>query len=87
MNNVNSNHGHLIIIHLCCLCDFSLLRYDDIFISLICSHFVDRIMVHTLFGFMLGYFINMTMVTLLLIREHLFVKGVLSFDILNVDFT
>ena len=49
------------------------------FISPICSHFVDRITICTSFGlFTLGYFINMdySMVTLLLIREHLFLKGV-----------
>jgi len=29
MNNVNSDYGDLIIVHLHCLCDFSLLRYEE----------------------------------------------------------
>ena len=64
MNNVDSDHRDPVIIHLCCLCDFSLLSYEEyvggMFISPICSHFVDRITVCTSFGlFILGYFINM----------------------------
>ena len=68
VNNVNSNHGDPVIVHLClcCLCDFSLLRFEKrcpvggMFILPLCSHFVDRIIVCTSFGlFILGYFINM----------------------------
>ena len=29
MSNVDSNHRDLIIVHICCLCDFSLLRYEE----------------------------------------------------------
>ena len=29
MNNIDSNHVDLIIIHLRCLCDFSLLRFEE----------------------------------------------------------
>ena len=58
MNNVDNDHGDLIIVHLCCLFDFSLLMNP--LILLICSHFVDRITVRTSFDiFILGYFINM----------------------------
>ena len=58
MNNVDNDHGDLIIVHLCCLFDFSLLMTP--FVLLICSHFVDRITVRTSFDiFILGYFINM----------------------------
>ena len=62
MNNVDSDHGDRVIVHLCCLCDFSLLRYvGGKFILPICSHFVDWITVRTSFGlFILGYYINMS---------------------------
>ena len=54
MNNVDSDHGDPVIVHLRCLCDFSLFRYEED------DHFVDRITVCTSFGlFILGYFINM----------------------------
>ena len=43
-----------------------------VFISPICSHFVDLITVSTSFD----VFLIWTMITLLLIKEHLFVKGV-----------
>ena len=29
VNNVDSDHGDLIIVHLRCLCDFCLLRYEE----------------------------------------------------------
>ena len=29
MNNVGSDHGDPVIVYLCCLCDFSLLRYEE----------------------------------------------------------
>ena len=28
VNNVDSDHGDPVIVHLCCLCDFSLLRFE-----------------------------------------------------------
>ena len=48
VNNVDSDHGDPVIVHLRCLCDFSLLRYEED--DPICSHFFDRITVRTSFG-------------------------------------
>ena len=61
-HTVDSDHGDPVIVHLRCLCDFSLLRYeeDDPTAACLFRHFVDRITVRTLFGlFNLEYFINM----------------------------
>ena len=57
----------------------------SVFISPIYSHLADRVTIRTSFGlFILGYF---SMFTLLLIWEHLFVKGVCCLSIATVDFT
>ena len=79
MNNVNSDHGDPVIVHLRCLCNFSLLRYEEDDPAADSFHRYAAILLigspSTSFGlFSLGYFI--IMVKLLLIREHLFVKGV-----------
>ena len=37
MNNVDSDHGDPVIVHYCCLCDFSLLRYEEDDPSVACS--------------------------------------------------
>ena len=69
------------------VCVFLLWRYeeDGIFISPICSHLADRITIHTSFGlFILGYFVSMF--TLLLVREHLFVKGLCYLSIFRCLF-
>ena len=83
VNNVDSDHGDPVIVHLRCLCDFSLFRFekDDLSVAgsfrryaailLIGSPSVLRL-VYLFWGILL----ICTMVTLLLIREHLFVKGV-----------
>ena len=64
MNNVDSDHEDHVIIHLRCLCDFSLLRYkeDPSAASSFCRYaaiFVDRINVCTSLGlFILGFFMG-----------------------------
>ena len=37
VNNVDSDHGDPVIVHLCCLCDLSLLRYEEDDPSAACS--------------------------------------------------
>ena len=66
VNNVDSDYGDPAIVHLRCLCDFSLLRFEKDYSSAACSFrryaaiLLIRITVRTSFGlFILGHFINM----------------------------
>ena len=92
MNKVDSNHGDPVIVHLRCLCDFSLLRYEDDFSllryeeddpSAACSfrRYAAILLIRSpsvlcLDYLFYGILLLGTMVILLLTREHLFVKGV-----------
>ena len=83
MNNVDSDHRDPVIVHLRCLCDFSLLRYEEVDPLVACSfrQYAAILMIgspsgHRLVYLFLGILLICTMVTLFLIREHLFVKGV-----------
>ena len=83
MNNVDSDHGDPVIGHLRCLCNVSLLRYEEddpsaagsfrryTAILLIGSPSVLRLV-----DLFYGILLICTMVTLFLIREHLFVNAV-----------
>ena len=84
MNNVDSDHGDPVIVHLRCLCDFSLLIYeeDDPLAASLFRRYAAILLIGSpsvlrLVYLFWGILIICTMVTLLLIREHLFVKGVL----------
>ena len=62
VNNVDSDHGDPVIVHLRCLCDFSLLRYKQDAPSVACSfrRYAAILLIGSSFGlFILGYFINM----------------------------
>ena len=83
VNNVDSDHGDPVIVHLRCLCDFSLLRYEEDDPSAACSfhRFAAILLIGSPSVLRLVYLIYSislicTMLTLLLIREHLLVKGV-----------
>ena len=83
VNNVDSDHGDPVIVHLRCLCDFSLLRYEEDDLLAACSFcqyaailLIGSPSVLRLVYLFYGILLICTMVTLLLIREHLFVKGV-----------
>ena len=80
VNNVDTDHGDPVIVHLHCLCDFSLLRYEEVDPSAAGSFrryaailLIGLQCVLRLVYLFLGILLICTMVTLLLIREHLFV--------------
>ena len=66
VNNVDNDQGDPVIVHLHCLCDFSLLRYEEDDPSVACSFrqyatilLIGSPSVLCLVLFILGYFINM----------------------------
>ena len=82
VNNVDSDHGDPVIVHLRCLCEFSLLRYKKIrrrhvpFADMQPFCWSDHRLYFVGFIYFREFILICSMVTLLLIREHLFVKGV-----------